>query len=78
MWARICASVGFGFLRQKLGALDRHAVVAVAALRRLHVDERLLQRMHRGRLGQSLLPRVERRQAFERGQRLALDVARPA
>jgi len=34
-------------LREELGALDEHAVVAIAALRRLLIDERLLQRMQR-------------------------------
>ena len=73
MWARICASVGRRILREQLGALDDHAVVAVAALRRLLVDQRLLQRMQRRRLRQALLLRIQRRQALERGHRLAGD-----
>ena len=70
MWARICASLGRGILRQQLGALDDHAVVAVAAMRRLLVDEGLLQRMQRRRLRQALLLRVQRGQALERGEDL--------
>ena len=35
--------------REQVGGLDHHAVLAVAAMRHLHIDPRLLQRMQRRR-----------------------------
>src|SRR5262249_8003464 len=72
------ANLRFGgpwILRQQLGALDQHPVVAIAALRRLLVDERLLQRMERRRLREPLLLRIERGEALERGERLVATAA---
>src|SRR5207302_7563767 len=62
-------------LREKFRALDQHAVVAVAALWRLLLDESLLQWMQRWRLRQALLLGIPGRQAFERGHRLVRDIA---
>src|SRR5262249_53367902 len=70
--ANLCFG-GAWILRQQLGALDQHSVVAIAALRRLLVDERLLQRMEHWRLREPLLLCVERREALERGQRFVGD-----
>jgi len=53
--------------------VDQHAVVAVAALRRLLVNEGLLQRMERRRLREPVLLRIERREALERRQRFVRD-----
>src|SRR5262249_14341504 len=55
-----------------IGGLDHHPVLAVAALRHLHVDPRLLQRMQVRRRGRRpALGRIESRQALERGKGLA-------
>src|SRR5512146_300468 len=60
--------------RQKIGGLDHHAVLAVAAMRHLHVDPRLLQRMQRRRSRRRTpLLRPQGRQALERRDRLAGD-----
>src|SRR5262249_24557277 len=75
--ANLCFG-GAWILRQQLGALDQHSVVAIAALRRLLVDERLLQRMEHWRLREPLLLCVERREALERGQRFVGDPPHPA
>jgi hypothetical protein len=64
---------GAWIARQEFAALDQHAVDAVAALRRLHVDEGLLQRMQgRCRREVSLL-RIPGREPLERGHGPAAD-----
>jgi hypothetical protein len=60
-----------GASRQQLGTLDDHAVGAVAAMRRLLIDESLLQRVQRRRRCEALLLGVPGRKAFERRHRLA-------
>ena len=53
--------------REQIGGLDHHPVLAVTAMRHLHVDPRLLQRMQRRRSsGRAALRRPQRRQPFER------------
>src|SRR6185437_8874086 len=60
--------------RQKIGGLDHHPVLAVAAMRHLHVDPRLLQRMQRRRSRRRApLLRPQRGQPFEGRDRLAGD-----
>src|ERR1700676_3447109 len=58
---------------EQLGALDDHAVVTVAALRRLLVDQGPLQRMKRRRAREIALAGVERREPLERRHRLSFD-----
>src|SRR4029079_12220299 len=53
---------------------DGHAVVAVAAVQRLLVNERLLQRMQRRRLRKLLLLGIARCESFERGERRAANL----
>src|SRR6266851_8735690 len=62
-----------GHFRQKLGSLDDHPVVAVAALNRLLVNERLLYWVEHGRLLEPILLCVPGRQPFECRDRLALE-----
>src|SRR5690349_24056385 len=53
--------------REQVCRLDDHSVLAVAALRHLRLDPRLLQRMQRGRSGRrTALLRPQRRQPLER------------
>ena len=59
-------------LREQLRALDGHSVAAGAALRRLHVDKSLLERMKRGRLGHAMLLR---RRAREDPSSVVMDFA---
>src|SRR4029453_3940555 len=68
MAVHVGANLRFGGARllcEQLGALDQHAVVAVTALRRLLVDEGLLQRMERRGLRYSLLLRIKSCEALE-------------
>ena len=59
---------GMGGVHQQVGSLDNHAILAVAALRRLLIDPRLLERMERAAASLVvMLLAVERRQALERG-----------
>src|ERR1700729_1409889 len=63
------ADVSLGWidlLRQEFGCLDRNAVVAIAALRRLLLEKRLLNRMQFRRSGQAFCLRVESRQSLQR------------
>src|SRR6267378_2906307 len=60
-----------GHLRQKLGSLDDHPVVAVTALNRLFFNECLLYGMERGGLSKPVLLCVPCRQAFECRDRFA-------
>src|SRR6266576_3078842 len=55
-------------LRQQLRPLDQHAVVAIAAVRRLLVDEGLLQRMQRRGLCEPVALRVPGSEALERSE----------
>jgi len=73
MAIHVLANVGVGrfcHLKKQLGALNDHAVVTVAALRRLLVDHRLLQRMQRRCLGQPTPAGIEGRQSFESRDRI--------
>src|SRR5581483_5289227 len=57
--------------RQQIGRMDDHPVLAVAALRHLQLDPRLLQRMQRRRGARSpALLRIQRRQPLQRRHRL--------
>src|SRR6266566_6765049 len=66
---------GFWILREQLRTLDRHSIVASAALRRLHVDKSLLERMKRGRLRHAILFGVERGKSFKGGYGLATHIS---
>src|SRR5579862_7575671 len=60
--------------RKQIGSLDHHSVLAVAAMRDLDVDPRLLNRMqHRRRRRRTALLRPQSRQALERRHRTATD-----
>ena len=58
--------------RQQIGGLDHHPVLAVTAVRHLHIDPRLLQRMQssRSRSSRATRRRPHRRHTLERRDRL--------